>query len=135
MLIVPFLALKPSAWQRPLLLASLAGLSIILVIPTLYPHLSMSSPTPGLALSCRRSRAGSPYQPGPFAGGSEWGPGLIVGGLFLAAVASAKRQWAKRFRGVLSRPRPRQRRPSRRPRAHQRGVSRPVASMPCGSLE
>ena len=91
--IVPFLALGLSAWQRPLLLASLAGLSIILCgIPSaLYPHLSdvFSNPWASFVLPAIKSGL-APYQPGPFAGGSEWGPGLIVGGLFLAAVASAK---------------------------------------------
>ena len=91
--IVPFLALGLAGHFRPWLLGSLAGLSILLCgIPSaIYPHLSevFSNPWSSFVLPALKSGL-APYQPGPYAAGAAWGPGLLIGGLFIAAATSAR---------------------------------------------
>jgi hypothetical protein len=91
--IVPFLALGLAVQFRPWVLGSLAGLSILLCgLPSaIYPHLSevFSNPWASFVLPALKSGL-APYQPGPYAAGAAWGPGVLIGGLFIAAATSAR---------------------------------------------
>ena len=91
--IVPFLALGLAAQFRPWVLGSLAGLSVLLCgLPSaIYPHLSevFSNPWASFVLPALKSGL-APYQPGPYAAGATWGPGFIIGGLFVAAATCAR---------------------------------------------
>jgi len=91
--VVPFLALGLAYPFRPALLGGLAGLSIIVCgLPSaIYPHLSevFSNPWASFVLPALKSGL-APYQPGPYAAGAAWGPGVIIGGLTVAAACSAR---------------------------------------------
>jgi hypothetical protein len=91
--VVPFLFLGLTASFRPALLGAFAGVSILVCgLPSaLYPHLSdlFSNPWASFVLPAIKSGL-APYQPGAFAEGASWGPGIILGGLSIAAFSSAR---------------------------------------------